>query len=99
MNQVYSFTLKGCNSTKRISYLLILRERTELAIQKSNFLQEDRMRNLQDIEELKKLCCTEAERAKQLRIDELSIQKKSLSSVNQLTAQIHELQSEFPERF
>ena len=37
--------------------------------------------------------CTEAERAKQLRIDELSTQEKeSKSSVNQLMVQIQELQ-------
>ena len=36
-------------------------------------LQEDRVRCLQEIEELKKLCCAEAERAKQLRIHELSV--------------------------
>ena len=29
------------------------------------WLQVDRMRNLQEIEELKEVCCTEAERAKQ----------------------------------
>ena len=39
-------------------------------------LQEGRVRSLLEIEELKKMCCTEAERAKQLRIDELSIQEK-----------------------
>ena len=47
-------------------------------------------RSYEELEELKKLCCTEAERAK---IDEHSIQEKeSQSTVNQLTVQIQELQ-------
>ena len=38
------------------------------------------------------MCCTEGERAKQLRTDELSIQEKeSQSTVNQLTVQVQEL--------
>ena len=45
------------------------------------------------MQDLKKLCCTEAERAQQLRIDELSRQEKeSQSAVNQLTVQIQEFQ-------
>ena len=39
------------------------------------------MRNLQEIGEQKKLCCTDAESAKQLRIDELSRQEKESQSV------------------
>ena len=51
------------------------------------------MRSLPDIEALKKLCCTEAEGAKQLRIDELSTQEnESKSTLNQLLVQIQELQ-------
>ena len=53
------------------------------------------MRNLQEIQESNKCCCTEAERAKQLRIDESFIQEKeSQSTVNQLSVQIQELQDE-----
>ena len=64
---------------------------TELA-RKDRALQEDRMRNLQEMEELKRFCCTEAETAKQLRIDELYFQEKeSQSTVNQLTVQIQDL--------
>ena len=51
------------------------------------------MRRLQEKEEFEKMFCSEAERAKQLRIDELSAQeKKSKSTVNLLTVQIQELQ-------
>ena len=47
--------------------------------------QEDRMMSPQGTEELAKMCCTEAERATQLIIHELSIQEEeSKSTVNQL---------------
>ena len=47
------------------------------------------------MEELKKICCTEAERTQPLRVDDLSQQdlKESQSTVNQLRVQIQELQS------
>ena len=61
------------------------------------------MKILLEIEEKKKLCCTEEERAKQLRIDELSRQEKeSQSAMNQQTVQIQKVQdkvNEFLERF
>ena len=98
-NQVYCFTLKGWNSTSRINYLLIhsKREREELAThrigQKRKVLQEDRMRNLQEMKDLQKLRCTEAERAKHLRIDKISVQERESQSIlNHLTFQIQELQ-------
>ena len=51
------------------------------------------MKSLQEREELKKMCCTEAEMAKQLRRDELSIQEReSKSTVNQPMVGIQELQ-------
>ena len=47
------------------------------------------MRNIQEMERIEKLCCTEAERGKQLRRDEVSIQEKEdQSTVNHLTVQI-----------
>ena len=55
-------------------------------------LQETLMRNLQEMEELKKLCCTEAESVQQFRTDQLSRQEfqESQSTVIQLTVQIRE---------
>ena len=51
------------------------------------------MKCLQEIEEMKEMCCTGVERAKQLRIDEPSTQEKeSKSAVNQLMVQLQELQ-------
>ena len=45
------------------------------------------------MEELKKFCCAEVERAQQLQIDELSRQEEaSRSTVNQFTVHIQELQ-------
>ena len=55
--------------------------------------QEDRARDCQEMLKFQRICCAEAERARQLRIDELSMQQKeNPSSVNQLTVQIQELQ-------
>ena len=43
--------------------------------------------------ELRRTCCEEAERARQLKIDELSMQLRGdLSTMNQLLAQIQDLQ-------
>ena len=56
---------------------------------KETLLPEDRMRSLQEIKELKKMCCTETEKANQLRMDDLSVQdKESKSPVKQLMVQI-----------
>ena len=64
---------------------------TELG-RRDRTLQETRMRNLQEMEELKKLCCTEAESVQQLRTDQLSRQEfqERQSTVIQLTVQIRE---------
>ena len=60
---------------------------------RNRVFQEDRARSCQEIEELRRMCCAEAERARRLRIDELSAQKEeSKSTVNQLMVQIQELQ-------
>ena len=54
--------------------------------------QEDRARDYQEIEGLRRICCTEAERARQLRTDDLSTQKEERkSTVNQLMVQIRDL--------
>ena len=47
--------------------------------------QEGRARDCQEIEELRRICCVEADRARQMKLDELS-------SASQLMAQIQELQ-------
>ena len=56
--------------------------------------QEDRARDIQEIEELRRICCAEADRARQLKYDELSMQQKeNLSTLILLKAQIQELQN------
>ena len=87
---------KGWNFTRRINNLIqSQREKSSLCTEldrRERFLQESRVRSLQAREELPK-CCTEAERAKQLRIDELSFyEKERKSTVNLLMVQIQELQ-------
>ena len=50
---------------------------------------ETRARNCQEIEELRRICCKETDRARQLRIDELSLQLTEIqdlqNKVNSLT--------------
>ena len=79
-NQVYSITLKGWNFAPGESVAdHSKREKNWLSTEldrRENVLLEDRIRGLQKTEELEKCCCAEAERAKQLRIDELCIQEK-----------------------
>ena len=55
--------------------------------------QEDRARDCQETEELRRICCAEADRARQLKYDEPSTQKEdNPSAVNQFMVQIQELQ-------
>ena len=59
---------------------------------RNRLFQERRARNCQDIEELRRICCEETDRARQLRIDELSVQQeRSPSTVSQLLTQIQDL--------
>ena len=61
---------------------------------RNRLFQEDHARD-QEIEELRRTCCEEeANRARQARIDELSLhQERNLATVSQLLTQIHELQN------
>ena len=55
--------------------------------------QEDRAKNSRAIDEIRRICCAEADRARQLKYDELSMQhKENLSTLSQLMAQIQDLQ-------
>ena len=45
--------------------------------------QEDHARDCQEIEEFQRICCVEGDGARQLKLDELSVQqKKNKSAVN-----------------
>ena len=60
---------------------------------KNRAFQENHARSCQEIEELQRICCAEADRARQLRINELLTKKEERkSTVNQLMLQIQELQ-------
>ena len=60
---------------------------------KSKLYQEHHARYCQQIEDLRIICCKQAERV--VQFDELSMQRiEDTSTVNQLLSQIHELQDE-----
>ena len=53
---------------------------------------ETRARNCQEIEELRRICCKETDRARRVRIDELSLQQeRNPTAVSQLVTQIQVL--------
>ena len=58
---------------------------------RNRLFQESRARNCQEIEELRRICCEEADRARQARIEELSEQQER----NPITArtQLQDLQN------
>ena len=61
---------------------------------RNRLFQEDHARDCQDIERWRRFCCDETDRAKQARIDELSMyQERNPTTVSQLMAQIQELQN------
>ena len=83
--------------TQQFNYLIIFRKKRAGYApnwkEKYRVLYGTRMRSLQEIEELKQLCCAEAERAKQLRIWwTFCSKRRSKSTVNQSAVQIQELQ-------
>ena len=58
---------------------------------RNRLFQESRARNCQEIEEV---CCEETDRARQLRIDELSLQQeRNPITVSQLLTQIQDFQN------
>ena len=59
---------------------------------RNRLCQESRAQNCQEIEELRRICCEETDRARQLmRIDELSMQhEKNLTTGSQLFTHIHD---------
>ena len=60
---------------------------------KNRMYQENHARDCEEKQELRRICCEQSDRVRQLRIDELSAQKKeNPSTMNQLLSQIQELQ-------
>ena len=62
---------------------------------RNRLFQENHAReDCQEVEELRSICCEEADRARQARSDELSMQQeRNLTTVGQMMAQIRELQN------
>ena len=59
---------------------------------KNRLFQENHARGCQEIEELRRVCCEEADRARQARFDELSMHQER-NPVSQLLTQIQDLQN------
>ena len=56
--------------------------------------QENHARDCQEIEELRTICCEESHRARQAKIDELSVhQERNATTTSQLLTQMQELQN------
>ena len=61
---------------------------------RTRLFQEDYARYCQESEELRRICCAETDRARQARIDELSVhQERNPTTVSQMMAQIWDLQN------
>ena len=96
INLASSFNSKGWNFVKRINLTdQSQREKSWFCdeLEMRNRAQEDRAKSNQEIEELKKFCCTEAGRANQLRIDELSTREKvsKLVQIQELQGKVNSL--------
>ena len=65
----------------------------ELELRKRLF-RENQAKDCQEIEELKRICCKETDRARKASVDELSLhQERNPTAVSQLLTQIQDLQS------
>ena len=65
---------------------------------RNSLFQESRTKDCREIEELRRRCCEESDKARQAKLDELSmIQQRNPQTVSQLLAQMRKLQgkSEF----
>ena len=61
---------------------------------KSGLFREHQAKDCQEIEELRRICCEEIDRARQAKIDELSMhQESNPTTVSQLLTQIQDLQN------
>ena len=60
---------------------------------RNKLFQESRTKDCQEIEELRRRCCEESDRARQAKLDELSMmQQRDPQTVSQLLAQMRESQ-------
>ena len=61
---------------------------------RNGLVQENRARNCQEFEDSQRVCCEETDRARQARVDELSLQQqRNPTTVSQLLTQVQDLQN------
>ena len=61
---------------------------------RNGLFRENQAKDCQEIEELRRICCEERDRARQARIDELSVhQERNPTTMSQLLTQIQDLQN------
>ena len=96
MKQIKSLGHKDWMCIKQINKQMKLKNNETNYFSKlstKNVFQENRVKDCQAMEELRRICCEERDRARQVRIDAVSMQQEeNPSTVNQLLAQILELQ-------
>ena len=89
--------LNEFSDNKRIDGKIRLKDKISLCGElelRNRLLQENHARNCQETEALRRICCEETDRARQLRIDELSLQQeKNPATVSHLLTQIQDLQN------
>ena len=96
MKPINNVNHKDWSYIRRISGLIKHKEKAieyfgELGT-KNRIYQEHHARDCQETKESRRICCKQADRVRQLRFDELSMQKEeSPSTVNQLFSQVREL--------
>ena len=96
MRSMKNLNLNDFSHIKQVHGQIMLRE-TKLALYRelelrNRLFQEDHARDCQELEELRRICCEETDRARQATIDELSMhQERNPSTVSQLMAQLREL--------
>ena len=83
---------------RRINGLIRLTERRQILCgeleMRNGLLRENRAKDCQEIEELRRICCEETDRARRARIDKVSMQQgRNPTTVSQLLTQIQDLQN------
>ena len=96
MRTIRNLNPNDCNM--RINGLIRLKERRWACVETSKFwidsVEKTAQKIPQKIGESKRMCCEETHRARQARVDELCMhQERNLATVNELLAQIHDLQN------
>ena len=95
---IENLTLKDWIYIRRINGLIKLKEKGSIFFgeldMRNRLFQESRARDCQEIVELRRICCEETDRARQIGIDELSLQQERYPTTeSQLLTQIQDLQN------